>query len=268
MDDALYFLIRHGYAVLFAAVLVDQLGMPVPAAPFLVAAGALVRADRLSPAAVIGLAVLASLLGHTAWYEAGRRGGGKILRIVCGVSLEPDVCVRKTENLFARRGAKSLVFAQFIPGLAVVAQPLAGMSGVPLPRFLGFNLLAAVLWAGGFVGGGYMFARQLESAAHVALRLGGSLLLVILGALVAYLGWKVLERQRLLRQLRTARISPEELKHQMDAGEHVTIVDLRHALEFEADPRTIPGALRMAPEELDDRHPEIPRDREVVLYCT
>ncbi len=268
MDDALGFLIRHGYSTLFVLVLVDQLGLPLPAAPFLLAAGALAQAGSLNPGAALGLSVLASVLAHGAWYQAGRRGGGRVLRSICRISLEPDVCVRRTENVFARLGAKTLVIAHFVPGLDTVAQPLAGMSGMAPVRYLAFSLLGAVVWAGSFLGLGYAFGREMAGAAQIALRLGTSLLAVALGAFLAYIGWKIFQRRRLLRELRTARISPEELKRRIAAGEPLTIVDLRHPLEREADPRTIPGAIRMAAEELDQRLQEIAKDGEVVLYCT
>lgn len=266
-DDTLAFLVRHGNSLLFAAVLVDQMGLPLPAAPVLLAAGALSRAGDLNAVAAIGLSVVASVLAHAVWYEAGRRGGGRILRSVCRISIEPDVCVRRTEDVFARFGPRTLVIAHFVPGLDTVAQPLAAMSGMPPSSYLAYSLLGAVVWAGSLVGLGYAFGRQLEGALQVALRLGGSLLAIALAALLAYVGWKVFQRQRLLRELRTARIEPGELRRRMDAGERLTIVDLRHPLEREADPRTIPGAIRMAAEELDGRIDEIAGEGEVILYC-
>jgi membrane protein DedA with SNARE-associated domain len=268
MNETLSFLVRHGQSVLFACILAEQAGLPFPGTPFLLAAGALARSGHLSLVVAVAVAVLASLLGHLAWYEAGRRKGDAILNLVCRISLEPDLCVRRTRDLYARYGARSLVIAQFIPGLDIVAQPLAGISGVPLARFVAFNLLGAGLWASVFMALGYVFGGQLEDVARVALRLGTWLLAIVLGLLAAHIGWKVHQRQRLLHELDLARIGPEELERKLAAGEDVLIVDLRHPLEFEADPRTIPGALRMAPEELDTRHGEIPRGREVVLYCS
>jgi len=173
VDDALRFLIANGYAIVFAVALVNQAGLPFPAAPWLLAAGALAQRGHLNGFGVLALAMAASLLAHLAWYEAGRRSGAKILRLVCRISLEPDLCVRKTENLFAARGPKALMMAHFIPGLVTVAQPLAGMLRMPRPRFVGYNLVGSLLWAGGFIGLGFVFSRQLAAVGQVALGLGG-----------------------------------------------------------------------------------------------
>jgi membrane protein DedA with SNARE-associated domain len=268
VDQTLAFLIQHGYLVLFATVVLDQVGVPVPAVPFLMAAGALARDSRLNFVLAIGLAVAASLVGHTAWYEAGRRRGARVLRFLCQISLEPDTCVRKTENLFADRGAKSLVFAHFIPGLDIVAQPLAAISGMPRSKFMSYSALAAALWAGSFISVGFLFGHQLTTAAETAARLGVWLVAGVGGVFLGYLGWKIFQRQYFLHQLRVARISPQELKKKLEAGEALAIVDLRHPIEFESEPQTLPGAIRMAAEELESRSSEIPRDREVILYCS
>ncbi len=268
MDDAIHFLVRHGYIVLFLWVFAEQIGLPLPAVPFLFAAGAMGGSGRLNVGLAIGVAVLASLLSDVTWYEIGRRRGSQILQLLCRISLEPDSCVRRTEDVFARHGARSLLVAKFIPGLSTAAPPLAGIFRMRLRRFLLFDSLGALAWAGAFAGMGYLFSDQLEQLAAYALRLGASLAGVLAGFLAVYILWKFVQRQRFLRQLRIARITPEELKRRLDEGEAIMIVDLRHSLDFEAEPHTIPGALRLPPEELERRHHEIPRDRDVVLYCT
>ncbi len=268
MNDTLAFLLRHGEPLLFAVVLIDQFGIPFPAVPWLLAIGALSRAGQVNLGAMAGLAIAASLLAHVFWYEVGRHGKVNVLRLVCRLALEPDLCVRRTEQLFARRGAATVILAYFLPGLGIVAQPLAGMLGMSRPRFLGLTLVGAVLWAGGFLGVGYVLSREIESVGATAAQLGGSLVGALAAAFAAYLAWKVFQRQRALRKLWIARIGPEELKRRLDANEPVVVVDLRHTLDFEADSRMIPGALHIAMEELEQRIREIPTDREVVLYCS
>ncbi len=268
MHDVPAYLIKHGYAVIFALILAGQLGFPLPAAPILLAAGALSRSGQLSLPAACALAVGASLIGHLVWYEAGKRGGSKILRFICRISLEPDSCVRQTQNLFARYGPKSLIVAPFVPGLGSVAQPLAGMSGISLPRFLALDLIGSVLLAVSFSAVGYAFSEQLERAADVAFRAGAWFALALAFALGAYLGSKLLKRRKLLRDLRVARISPQELKGKLDAGEAIAVVDLRSAIDFQSDPTIIPGAIRVIAEELDQARAQIPREKEIVLYCT
>lgn len=268
MTEAIAFLVRNGYALLFAWVFAEQIGLPLPAIPLLLAAGALAGAGRLNFTLVLGLAILASLLADTLWYQVSRRWGMKVLQFLCRISLEPDSCVRSTQNVFARYGARSLLVAKFIPGLSTAAPPLAGIFGMRLSRFLLFDSLGALLWAGLFAGLGYLFSVQLEHVAEYTMGMGSWLILLLGGGLIGYLAWKYAWRQRFLRQLSVARITPEELKEKLDAGEEVVIVDLRHSHDFATEPSTIPRALRMSLEDLDQRYTEVPHDRDVVLYCT
>ena len=268
MNETLGFLVRHGYTLLFVWVFVEQLGLPLPSVPLLLAAGALAGTGRLSLALVLGLPILAALASDVLWYELGRRRGVKVLQLLCRISLEPDSCVRRTEDVFARQGAKSLLLAKFIPGLNTDAPPLAGVFRMRPSRFLLFDLLGAALWVSVFTGLGYAFSGQLERVADRALLLGIWLLVLLFAGLAGYIGWKFILRQRFLRQLRIARITPEQLKRKLDAGEDVVIVDLRHSLDFEAEPEVIPGAFRMDAAELEEASEKIPRNRDVVLYCT
>jgi membrane protein DedA with SNARE-associated domain len=268
MEQAIEFLTRHGYAVIFGWVLGEQLGLPVPAEPMLLGAGALVGLRRLDPGAVVVFAALGSLLADTAWYVLGRVQGGRVLGWLCRITLEPDSCVRKTEDAFGRHGARVLLFAKFVPGLNTVAPPLAGIVGMPVGRFLVCSAIGGLVWAGAFVGLGFALSDQLERVAAQSSRLGAWMVVILALALAVYLGAKFVARQRFLRKLRIARIEPAELKARLDGGEAVMIVDLRHALDFEAEPSIIPGALHLTTAELEARHREIPRDREIVLYCT
>ena len=268
MGDALQFLVRHGYLVLFASVLAQQLGLPLPSTPFVVAAGALARSGQLSLPAALLVAFCAAMLADVLWFEIGRLRGLRVLQFLCRISLEPDYCVRRTENTFARHGAKTLVFAKFIPGVSAVTTPLAGANGLPLPRFLLFNGLGVLLWIGSFELLGYVFSDQLETVVAYAARFGGLLAALLVGGLAAYVAWKYVQRRRFLRSLRVARITPEELKAELDGGADLIVVDLRHALDYEAEPQTLPGALRLPAEELEGRGHEIPRGRTLVLYCT
>ena len=268
MDEAFQFLVRHGYSVLFVWVLAEQLGLPLPATPLLLAAGALAGSGQMNVWLAIALAVFASLLGDVSWYQFGRVRGGKVLNLLCRISLEPDSCVRKTESAFVRHGARSLLIAKFVPGLNTMAPPLAGIIGMRLGRFLFFDALGALLYLGSFVVLGYGFSSQLEQVAARVAGLGFSLLVILAGALGAYIGWKYVLRRRFIRSLRIARITPDELNRKIEAGEEVVVVDLRHSLDFDAAPQTIRGAIRMAPEKVEEGHSQIPRDREIVLFCT
>ena len=268
MNDTLQFLLRHGYAVLFLSVLAEQIGLPLPAMPFILAAGALAHSGQMSFTAAVALAVVASLLADLLWYQIGRVRGLRVLHFLCRISLEPDYCVRRTENLFVRHGPKTLLVAKLVPGVSAVATPLAGINGLALHRFLLYDTGGALLWILPFALLGYLFSNQLEQVVAYSARFGSVAVLVVIGALAAYIAWKYYQRRRFLRSLRIARITPEELKQLIDHGDGVFIVDLRHAIDHEAEPRTIPGALRLPAEEFEQRGDEIPKDRELVLFCT
>jgi len=268
MKATVEFLVRHGYAVLFVWVLLEQIGLPLPSVPLLLAAGALAGANRMNVWAVLPLPVLACVCADTFWYEIGKHRGSSVLNWICRISLEPDSCVRRTEDIYSHHGARWLLVAKFIPGLNAAAAPLAGIFQVRAIRFLVFDILGAIFWAGSFTALGFVFSDELEDVAAYVVRLGISLVTLLVVGLAAYITWKFIQRQRFLRKLRIARIAPEELKRLLDSGEDILIVDLRHSIDFEADPRTLPGALHFDPGELEHRGNEIPRDRDVILYCT
>lgn len=268
MNSWVEFLLRHSYPILFLWIFVEQLGLPVPGSPLLLAAGALAGRGYLNLAAVVALPVAACVGSDCLWFEIGRRRGIAVLGWICRMSLEPDSCVRRTEDLFVRYGAKSLLVSKFVPGLNFAAAPLAGISRMRPRRFLPFDALGGFFWAGTYIAVGFIFSRELERVALYALRLGESILALLGGGLLAYIAWKYFQRQKFLRDLRIARITPEELKKKLDAGGNIQIVDLRHSIDFAADPETLPGALHFDPKDIEQHHELISRDRDVVLYCT
>jgi membrane protein DedA with SNARE-associated domain len=268
MAAPVQFLLHHPYAILFGIVLAEQVGVPLPSVPVLLAAGALAGLGKIGAASALGLAVLATVIADLVWFEAGRRRGNKVLKFVCRVSLEPDSCVRRTEDVFSRYGPRSLLFVKFVPGLGLMAVTLAGAFGLRRLRFLLYDLPGAVVWAGTYIALGFVFSAQLERAIQAVSNLGVTLAGLVLALIALWLIWKYHQRRRFIRDLHMDRITPEDLRRKLEAGEPIAIVDLRHRLEFETDPRTLPGALRFDMSDLEQRHAEIPRDRDVVLYCT
>jgi membrane protein DedA with SNARE-associated domain/rhodanese-related sulfurtransferase len=268
MSATVEFLEHYGYLLLFAWVLAEQLGLPFPSAPILLAAGALAGRQRMNLELVIVLPIATVVICDSFWYELGRLKGMKVLQWLCRVSLEPDSCVRRTQVRFKRNGPWELVVAKFVPGMSAVASPLAGTTRMPLQRFVLCDGLGAVLWVGAYTGAGYVFSGDLEDVASHLSFLGHGLFAVLLAGLLLYVGWKYFNRWRFLRKLRIGRISPEELHRRMNAGEDIVVVDLRHTLEFEAEPQTIPGAVHMDTAELEEAVDVIPRDRDIVLFCS
>jgi membrane protein DedA with SNARE-associated domain/rhodanese-related sulfurtransferase len=268
MHQILAFVLRHGHAVLFSVVLAEQVGLPIPSVPILLAAGALIGLGHFSLAAALFWIWLASLIGDTLWYYLGRLRGRSILRLLCRISLEPDSCVRRTEDIIVRHDAGAVLFSKFVPGLSTVAPPMAGMVRMAVWKFLAADTAGTLLWGGAYLLAGYIFRTELERVAAAAWNMGHWLGLLVAGLLGAYLGWKYFQRRKVLRSLAIARITPDELREKLAAGESLTIVDLRRlGADLSAEFR-LPGAIHMLPSEVEVRHREIPRDQEVVLYCS
>ena len=179
MNETFAFLVRHGTAVLIAAVFVEQMGVPLPAAPWLFAAGALVGSGKMNVIVALGAATFGSLLADTIWFYFGRHYGNRLLGLLCRISLTPDSCVRRTQNVFTRYGMRGVVAAKFIPGLSTLAPPLAGSSGVGAPRFLFFDGMGSLLYVGGFMLVGVLFSRQLEQVMAALASLGSSALALV-----------------------------------------------------------------------------------------
>ncbi len=263
-----HILLTYGYILLFTWVLVEQLGIPLPAMPVLLAAGGLSAEGQISFSLALLSGVVASLVADSAWFLIGRKYGHHVLRILCKLSLEPTICVRRTQDSFGRRREITLMIAKFVPGLATLAPPVAGENGMDFGRFLFYDGIGAALWIGALLAVGRFFGDLLKRDPRLldwAGRFSGALL--VIGILVFFAG-RVLRRRMVLRNLVASRMEPQELKKQLDAGEKVFIVDLRHPLELLPDPFMLPGALHFSPDGLTAHHMEIPRDRDIVLYCT
>jgi membrane protein DedA with SNARE-associated domain/rhodanese-related sulfurtransferase len=267
MQQALEFLLQHIEMVVFLTVLAEQVGLPIPAIPVLLAGGAVAGDGEAYLTVLTVISVVACLLGDMLWFELGRHRGRQALSLLCRISLEPDVCVRKTENLFATHGLRALILAKFIPGLSTLAPALAGLSKISIGRFVLFNGAGSLLWSLSFLLLGYVLSDQIGYIGELTMQFGTTAVSIFAVSLGGYLVYKYLHRQKLLRELRVARITPVELKQLMDSGKESVVVDLRDILDHMADPYTIPGALRISPEELEQRHQDIPRDRDVILFC-
>ncbi|MBA3754173.1 MAG: VTT domain-containing protein [Nitrospira sp.] len=266
--NALQFLADHGATMLFWVIFVEQIGVPIPAIPLLIAAGALVGAGKMSVTTALLVPVAASLPPDFAWYYLGRIKGGKVLGFLCRMSLEPDSCVRDTENLFHRNGPRALLLAKFIPGFSTVAPPLAGIVGMTAATFILYDVGGTLIWAAVSAGVRALFSSQLEQLAGLLDQAGGLALAILVVGIAGFIAYKYYHRQKVLRHLRMAKISVDELKQLLDDGEAISVVDVRHPLALELDPETIPGAISFTMEEIEHRHHEIPRDRDIVLYCS
>jgi membrane protein DedA with SNARE-associated domain/rhodanese-related sulfurtransferase len=257
-----------GLTVLFLNVLFEQLGVPVPAVPTLIVAGAMAADGRLPAAAVFGLAVAACLIGDSAWYLAGRRFGGRVMNLLCRISLTPDICVNQTQSSFERWGSKVLIVAKFVPGLSLVAPPLAGATRMGVARFLIYSGLGAALWVGTALLGGVLLKPQIERLLPRVAALGRPALALILTLLAAYIAYKWWERYRFKKALDMARISVAELYARLNAAAPPVVLDVRSSTAQGLQLRRIPGALHVPLQEVGRHVGTLPRDRDIILYCT
>jgi membrane protein DedA with SNARE-associated domain len=243
------------------------MGLPIPAPPLLLAAGALSASGNLSLLLGIAATVVACLIADVFWFYLGRYRGNQVLSLLCRISLEPDSCVRRTQNLFTRYGLRGVVLAKFVPGLSTVAPPLAGMTGVHVGRFILADGFGALLYGGCFLCLGYLFSNQIEQIGVAIAQVGGGALGLIAVLAALYVAYKFWQRQRLLRELRTARITVAELRQKLEAGENPVIVDLRSPAQLEQDPKVIRGAIHLVLENIEQRLHELPHDRDIIVYC-
>jgi membrane protein DedA with SNARE-associated domain/rhodanese-related sulfurtransferase len=273
MDSILALLAHHTYSLLFGWVLIEQGGLPIPSVPLMIAAGTMSAAHKLHVAYAIPVILLACLFSDSAWYFLGRRFGGSVLNILCRFSLEAATCVDRTQGTVGKRGAFTLLFAKFVPGLSTVAAPIAGQLQIPYLTFVLYDMAGSLLWAGAWLFAGRFFGDLAKRSADFFALLGHFGIVLVLLSVVALIVYRIVKRRQFLTQLRGLRLEPAQLMGMIADAERAGldrpfIVDLRHPLDVMTDPLVLPGALRIGPDELKQRKEIIPTDRDIVLYCT
>jgi len=268
MAELTQYVVTYGLPLIFGFVLLEQLGAPIPALPVLIVAGALAANGDLSAVQVLAVAVVASLLADSVWYGLGRFRGNRILKTLCQISLSPDSCVRQTESIFEGWGMPALLVAKFIPGFSTVAPPMAGAMRGGTVAFLLYDAGGALLWAGAGVAGGMVFHRAIDRVLAALASFGGGALVLLAAGLVVFVAFKLWQRRRFFKVLRMARISVEELRRLMDEGKSPLVFDVRTSTGRARDPRRIKDAAVLDIDDLDAALKELPRDREIILYCT
>jgi membrane protein DedA with SNARE-associated domain len=268
MNPLVQLIARYGTPLVWLNVFLEQIGLPIPAVPTLIIAGALSRDGKMSSTAIIAGSVVASVLADWFWFMLGRRHGYRILKTLCRISLSPDSCVRDTEARFERWGMPSLLFAKFVPGFSTIAPPMAGASNHSVIQFLIYDAIGAFVWAGLSVGAGHIFHRAIDRVLAALASLGSWAVVMIASLLVIVVVVKWMQRIRFLQKLRLARISPEELFALIEGDAEPIVIDVRTASSRKRDPRHIPSALVIPNESIQEHLTGVPRDREIILYCT
>jgi membrane protein DedA with SNARE-associated domain/rhodanese-related sulfurtransferase len=273
MPIALVFFVHYAYLIIFLWVLVEQIGIPIPSIPVLLTAGTLSATHRVSHLYVVIAVLCACLVADTIWFSLGRRYGNSVLKLLCRLSFEASTCVSKTEGYFTRRGSVTLLFAKFVPGLSTVAAPIAGQTGMSYGKFLMWDLAGSLIWGETFILAGRFFGDVAKKSAPFFHWLSHFAFVIFVLMVMSFLAYRIFKQRKFLQQVREMRLEPAELKEMLDdatSSGHTPpfIVDLRHPLDYLPDPRVIPGALRIGPNELKLHSEIIPRDRDVILYCT
>jgi membrane protein DedA with SNARE-associated domain/rhodanese-related sulfurtransferase len=264
MSAVIGWLEHAGIALVFLFVLVEQAGLPIPAYPLLIIAGAWSAQGGAPYAAILGAAIAACLVADVGWYIAGNRLGSRVLRAMCRLSLEPDSCVSQTERAFTRFGTKVLTFAKFVPGLGAVVTAMSGVVGASLAGFVFYDVIGATLWAGVGIGLGVIFHDAVDSVFAELATLGRIGAFVILAIFAAFLALKWWRRHQFFQELRMSRISVEELWRLREAGSALVIIDARPSASRARD-GIIPGAV---PFEALEKDAAGARQRgEAVVYC-
>ncbi|HEY1527744.1 MAG TPA: VTT domain-containing protein [Candidatus Angelobacter sp.] len=264
MKSFLHLLVRHPYLVLLTSGLLERFGAPLLFSPVLVAAGALAAGGQLRFDVALWIALLTCVAGDTLWYEIGRKKGDSVLSMLCRISLEPDTCVRRSKVFFEKGANRTLLLSKWLPGVSHVVPAVAGLSGIERQHFFITNTAGSALWIMVLMLAGYLPVERLHVASAVApIVFEGSLVV-----LAANVGIKYMQRRKFLQELYKSRITPEEVRQMLDAGTKIVILDLRHPLDSVVDPRTLPGAIRVLPDDVTSRADMLPRDEEIILYCT
>jgi membrane protein DedA with SNARE-associated domain len=264
VKSLLQLLSNHPYIVLLMSGLGERVGLPLLLSPVLIGVGALAATGRVHFDLALWIALLTCIAGDTLWYELGRKKGDSVISTLCRISLEPESCVRRSKNFFEKGVSRTLLLSKWLPGLSHVVPAVAGLSGIQRQRFFLLNAAGSAMWIFALMMAGYLPVEHVHLAPAIApIAFEASLAL-----LAGNVGVKYLRKRRFLRDLYKARITPQELHLMLESGQTLLILDLRHALDSVTDPRTLPGALRVLPDDVTSRAELLPKDQEIVLYCT
>lgn len=261
-------LIDYRILVITANVLANQMGLPVPVLPTLIVGGALAAQGTISATQVFIGAVIACVLADSVWFVAGRVYGNGVMKLLCRISLTPDSCVSETQSRFERWGSNALIVAKFVPGLSLIAPPLAGATRMAWWRFLVYSTLGAAAWIGVALLGGMLFRRQIEELLPRVADFGAAALGVFAVLLLMYAGYKWWQRVRFYSVLRMSQIEVRDLFELMATPPPPLVVDVRSPTAVQLEPRRIPGAVHIPLTDVQQHLRDLPRDRDIISYCT
>lgn len=267
MPNFIQLLQEYGVLIVFAIVLVEQIGLPIPAYPILIVAGALSVDGDFSWPTVLAAAVLACVISDGFWFRMGRHYGKRILKLLCRISLSPDYCVSQTEDSFTRWGPKMLIVSKFIPGFNTIASPLAGAMGTKYATFLGYSVLGGVLWSGTGIAIGAFFHASIDSVLTTVSDLGSTALMVLLALLCLFIAYKYVERKRFRQATQIERVTVDDFKQLLEQGHEPVLIDARSKTAQMMEP-AIPGALLFNGGTPGVDIIALDKKRHVIVYCS
>jgi membrane protein DedA with SNARE-associated domain len=265
MGDFAGLVARYGLAAVFLFTFLENVGLPIPAFPVLMLAGAYASTRHATLLMVLVAAVAGALLADGLWYFVGRWRGKRVLDHLCRVSFNPDACLERAVDGFHRRKIATILFAKFLPGVNTIMPPLAGVAAMPFLLFLLLDFAGALLWAGAGVALGFAYG---EEIAETARGLQGRMGWLLLSGLAATVAWRIAYRFWLVKRYGGNRVDPDEVHRRMREGEDLLLIDLRRDDDFAASDRMIAGAVRLRPASFHRYAMHLPRDRDLVFYCT
>lgn len=267
MQALLPALLNHGGAFVFTVILATRLGLPLPATPIILLAGALVVQGPGSAIAIVTASAAANLLGDSMWFAAGRKWGLRVMRLLCKVSLSPSSCVGRSEDLMLRWGGISLIAGKFVPGVSLVAPPMAGALGMKAHAFAGFSVVSGLAWSAALAGTGYILREQIDRVLAALTHLS----LIAVAAAVAVFALLSLRHLRSRRSAAIPRITPDELRDdRRNAGPNgrpPLVIDVRSRSAAALDPRRVDGSVHVPLRELSARVQEFDSFDSLVVYC-
>lgn len=262
-------LAAHGYILLGVIVFAEAIGLPVPAAFALVAAGAASAAKVLSPALALIIAFAAMVAGDSLLFVAGRYAGWALLGVLCRVSANPETCILRSAESFYKRGKLTLVFAKFVPGLNTMAPPLAGSMKMRPQQFLRFDIAGAALYILSYGGLGYLFRDFLKSITRGFQTAGDVVTVALVIAIVGYAAYRARIYQRNKIYTVVPRIQVEELARKLSEGkDNIVLADVRSHGYYDANAARIKGSIRIEPNNLEKELENLPKNKDIYLYCT
>ncbi len=270
MNDLLSMMARHGYALVFVLLFAEAIGLPFPAAIALVAAGAAVASHALGASSVILAAIIALMIGDIAQFWLGRYTGWALLGFLCRLSMNPETCMLRSAESFYKRGKQTLLIAKFVPGVNTMAAPLAGSMKMHFAQFVRLDFAGSLLYVVTYLLVGYLsrdfLAATLRSFHAAGLAMEG----VVIAALAAYAIYRILQFHKYRKYDVVPRVQAQELADRLaeEGAGRVQIVDVRSHGYYDAGSERILGSIRIEPNNLDEETKNLPKDKDIYLYCT